>query len=200
MNSNQLKPLANVFVSCSLRKEDEPFVDFVCNLLRNYQLYPFGTVGKFDASPENPVALMQRNIQLANFIVIIATKRYVTKDVHSEKQSNSISEMIHTEVGMASISGKPIVVFVEKGANVGNFLPMVTQYITLEKSEESVLEQEPLIYSLLNNAYLMFKENQRKESNKELGKLILNGLALWGGLKLLSGSSNEEYYNEDNEC
>lgn len=179
--------LANVFISCSLRKEDKEFNDLVVNILKHLKLNPFGTVGLFDATTDNPTTLMNDNIERCDFVVIAATKRYVTKDVHSKNESNSISEMIHTEAGIAFAKSKPIVVFVEEGTNVGNFIPNVTQYITLDKTQENLDSQYNLIISLLNNAIQKVEAVKRKKTWTDVGDFFIKGLAIYGGFKLLNG-------------
>jgi len=184
--------LANVFVSCSLREEDKPFIDLVTNILIHYNFNPFGTVGLYDASTDNPVALMKKNIDKCDFVVVAATKRYQTKDTHNEdKESNSLSEMIHNETGMAYMKSKPIVVFVEEGTNVGGFIRNITQYITLDKSQENLDSQTNLILSLLNDALQKVQAKRRSTAWKDLGSLLLKGLAAYGGLKLLNESDED---------
>jgi len=185
MNENHSQYLAKAFISCSLRSEDKKFVDLVANILYHFQIFPFGTVGKYDSSPENPAQLMKRNIEQADFVVIAATKRYLTKDNQSGIESNQLSEMIHSEAGMAFAYDKPVVVFVEEGTNPGSFLPSITQYITLDGTQANLDSQQNLILSLLNNAYQISEETKRKKTWQDLGKLALKTLAFFGGLKLL---------------
>ncbi len=191
--------LANVFVSCSLRSNDKEFIDLVSNILSHFNFNPFGTVGLYDASTDNPIVLMENNIEKCDFVVIAATKRYLTKDTHNNKKSNTLSEMIHAEAGMAFGKSKPIVVFVEEGTNVGNFIPNVTQYITLDKTQENLDSQYNLIVALLSNALHKAQAIKRQKSWKELGSLALKGLAIFGGLKLLEGGENYDYDDEDEE-
>lgn len=192
MQSQGRPYLAKAFVSCSLRKEDKPFVDLVSNILHHFQIMPFGTVGRYDASTDNPVILMQENIKVADFIVIVATRRYFTKDAHSGVESNSISEMIHTEAGMAFANSKPVIVFAQNGTNVGSFLPSITQYITLDGTQADMNSKYNLIVALLNNAYQKMQEIRRKESSQEFKNLVLSGFAIYGGLKLLDSVNKRE--------
>ncbi len=185
--------IAKAFVSCSLRPTDLPFVNLVANILRYYQIFPFGTVGLHEASTDNPTALMKKNIEESDFVVVVATKRYITKDNDSGKESNMLSEMIHTEAGIAFANSKPVVVFVEEGTNVGNFIPNITQYITLDGTQPNLDSQRNLIISLLNDAYQKSQEIKRKENWKGLGNFTLGILAVLGGLSLLENSYDDEY-------
>jgi len=196
MQDNQINYIASAFVSCSLRKEDSQFMNFVANILHHFQIKPFGTVGLFDASTENPVQLMKTNIEKSDFVVIVATKRYLTRDAINGSSSNMLSEMIHTEAGMAFANSKPVVVFVQEGTNVGNFLPSITQYITLDGTQKNLDSQKNLIMYLLNSAYQKSEEIKRQKSWQGLGRLLVGGLAIFGGLKLLDdGADNQEEFD-----
>jgi hypothetical protein len=177
--------IAKVFLSCSLRNEDKPFVDFIEGVLKSYRIEPFGTVGKYSASPVNTALLMKQNIPTCDFVVIVATPRYLQKDVKSKNQTIGISEMLHVESGMAYMAEKPIVVFVNDGTNVGNFIPNITQYITLTGTKEDLKQKQPLINSLLTNAYQMSLEKKAAEANKQFWDLLKNGALLYTGIKFI---------------
>ncbi len=188
----QTNYLAKAFLSCSLRIEDKPFVDFIDRILRAYSIEPFGTVGKFSAAPTNTADLMKKNIPLADFVVIAATPRYFQKDLKGDKTNLAISEMLHVESGMAFMADKPLVVFVQEGTNVGNFIPTVTQYITLNGKQSDINEKWQLIGVLLNNTYVIVRQRKEQEANKSFWNAITNGLALWGGLKIIESLSDDE--------
>ncbi|TAF08822.1 MAG: hypothetical protein EAZ75_10060 [Flavobacteriia bacterium] len=135
MADTEKKYAAKAFVSCSLRQKDEKFVNYVCRILEVHNIQAFGTVGKFSASPENPITLMNKNIPLADFVVIVATPRYIQKDLTTGIITHGLSEMVHVETGMAIAHGKPAVVFVQEGTNIGNAIPNITQYVTLNRQE-----------------------------------------------------------------
>jgi hypothetical protein len=179
------KYVAKAFVSCSLRQEDESFVNNICKILKDHKIKPFGTVGKFSASPENPVALMKKNIPLADIVVICATKRYMQKDLKTGAVSYGLSEMVHFETGIAVANNKPVVVFVQEGTNVGNVLPNITQYITLNGHPDDLENKRNLIFSLLNSAYQFVQNAKSNKSINSLKKIAIGGLAIYGGFKLV---------------
>lgn len=183
--------LANAFVSCSLRPEDRPFIEFVERILTVHQLQPFGTVGRYDAAPENPALTMQANIHLSDIVVLVATSRYLQQDVHSGNQTAGLPEMLHVESGIAYAFNKPIVVFVQKGTSVGSFIPNITQYITLDGSLVDYEEKQSLIYNLLNNAFQISFKQKNEEQSRGFQKLFVNGMALWGGYKILESISDD---------
>jgi len=170
--------LARAFISCSLRTEDKPFIEFIERILMAYKILPFGTVGKFSAAPTNTSELMKKNIPLADFVVIVATPRYFQKDLQADRISLAISEMLHVESGMAFMADKPLVVFVQEGTNVGNFIPTVTQYITLSGEQSDLNEKWQLIGVLLNNTYSIVRQKKEQEANKSFWNIIKNVLAI----------------------
>ncbi|WP_258101053.1 toll/interleukin-1 receptor domain-containing protein [Marinoscillum pacificum] len=187
--------LANVFLSCSLRTEDRPFINYIEQILRRHRINPFGTVGRFSASPVNTAEHMRANIPKADFVVIVATPRYIQRDLKTGEQTYGLSEMVHVEAGMAYMAKKPVVVFVQEGTHVGNFLPNITQYITLNGKPESLQSNGFLIHSLLSNAYAIVQKIKQEAAGKVFFQTITTGLALYGGIKLiesLSNSSDEE--------
>jgi hypothetical protein len=178
------KPIwANAFVSCSLRVEDKPFIDLVEGLLHQHNVKPVGTVGKYSAAPTNLAEHMKQNIPLADFIVIVATPRYLQHDVHTGKANYGVSEMLHVETGMAFMANKPVLVFVKEGTTIGSFLPNITQYITLNGRDHS--QKSALIRSLFINTYNVVTQNRKQQSSSEVGDLIKTGLAVWGGISIL---------------
>lgn len=190
---NNRNYIAKAFVSCSLRQEDRKFVDYVSNILCYHEILPFGTVGLHDASTESPVALMKKNIETADFVVVIATTRYLSKDTNNGNQSNTISEMIHAETGMAFAHSKPVVVFIQEGTDVGTFIPSITQYITLDGTQENLDGQINLIRNLINNACQKAEEVKRRNAWIGLGGIAIGALAIYGGLTFIEDQMSDDY-------
>ncbi|XOV67911.1 MAG: hypothetical protein ACFHU9_01830 [Fluviicola sp.] len=175
------------FISCSLRQEDNQFVRFIENYLKANDFLPFGTVGRHDASPENPVKLMRKNIHESDFVVICATKRYIRKDVHFQTESNGISEMIQFESGLAHANEKPILVFVEDGVNVGAAIPNITQYITIKRKGNRLSFSRKTATRLIERIRVLCDNNRSKEAVTFVGMLGVVGLAIYGAAKLVTG-------------
>ncbi|MDI9363875.1 MAG: hypothetical protein QM541_02915 [Flavobacterium sp.] len=190
--ADQTNYISKAFISCSLRTEDKQFVDFIESILKAYKILPFGTVGKFSAAPTNTAELMKKNIPLADFVVVVATPIYFQKDITTENTTFAISEMLHVESGMAYMADKPLVVFVQEGTNVGNFIPTITQYITLNGKEVDLNDKWQLIGLLLNNTYTIVRQIKEQADNKVFWNTITKGLALFGGLKILESFSEDE--------
>lgn len=184
MSIQQYYP-GKAFISCSLRKQDEPFVKIVEKIVESHFLIPFGTVGRYSAAPTNTAELMRQNIPEADIIVIAATGRYFQQDLHTGQSSSGLSEMLHVESGIAYAYNKPIIVFVEKGVTVGNFLPNITQYIVLDNTQENLSQQWALINTLFTNAINMAQQSKDAENTRQFQNLVTGSFAVLGVYKLI---------------
>ena len=190
--SDQTEYILKAFISCSLRTEDKPFVDFIESILKAYRILPLGTIGKFSAAPTNTAELMKINIPLADFVVVVATPRYIQKDIKTENTKLAISEILQVESAMAYMADKPLVVFVKEGTDVGHFITNVTQYITLNGKQTDLEEKWQLIGALLNNTYATVRLIRDQKDNKIFLNTIIHGLAFYGGFKFLESISDDE--------
>ena len=184
--NNQQNFIATAFISCSLRKEDKQFVKFIEKILIAHRIKPIGTVGRFSASPISTAELMKQNIPLSDFVVVVATPRYEQKDINSGKSTKGLSEMLHVETGMAYMIEKPVVVFVQEGTNVGNFLPTITQYIILNGTQNNLNENWTLINSLIKHAYDIVEQKKSEKANQSFWKALTTGLAIVGGISIIN--------------
>lgn len=180
------QPPAKAFVSCSLRDEDKGFIQYVEGILKQHGIDPSGTVGKYSASPEAVAESMRKNIPAADCVVIIATPRYLRRDLKTGLASLGLSEMVHVEAGIAFAFGKPIIVFVQKGTDIGSFLPGVTQYIELEGHPNELEAKLTLISDLLSNAIQFINRFKAQRTSTRFFRLALAFLAVYGALKLLA--------------
>ncbi|WP_435578715.1 hypothetical protein [Gilvibacter sp.] len=184
--------IATAFLSCSLRHEDRPFVQYIQEILKAHYIKPIGTVGQFTAAPTNVAESMRKNIPLADFVVIVATPRYVQREINNEHSYQSISEMIHVEAGMAHMADKPVLLFVKEGTKVGNFLPNITQYITLNGAQEDLNNKWRLINSLIKNSCDIVRQKKADAQNRYLLNALKTGLAIVGGFSILSSIVGED--------
>lgn len=184
--------LATAFVSCSLREEDRPFINYVIRILERHRIKPFGTVGMLSAAPVNIAEHMKENIPLADFVVIVATPRYLQKDLRTGQVNFGLSEMVHVETGMAFMANKPVIVFVQQGTSIGSFLPNITQYVELNGDQMDLESKWNLINSLLGNAHNVVQKKRSDQSSKEAGNLLTASLAIFGGLTIANSLFAEE--------
>lgn len=194
--NNQQNPIATAFLSCSLRQEDRPFVKFIEQILQAHYIKPIGTVGYYSSAPTSTAEHMKKNIPLADFVVMVATPRYIQKDINSGNSTQGISEMLHVETGMAHMADKPVVVFVQEGTNVGNFLPTITQYITLNGQQSDLEQKWPQINSLIKHSCDIVRQKKTEAQNQSLWKAFTTGLAIFGGFSLLNSMGTDD---EDTE-
>lgn len=174
------------FISCSLHPNDRPFVDLIERILKSFYIEPTGTVGRHTVAATNPAISMRQNIPLANMVVIVATPRHLQQDLFNGASSHTISEMLHVEAGMAYMEGKPVVVFVQKGTNPGNFITNITQYITIDGSQADLEANWPRISSLLNDAHMRVQQKKKSDANAALGDLAKGALMATGAVALLN--------------
>jgi hypothetical protein len=203
----QRRPTA--FISCSLRTEDKPFVDYIEAIVRQMGFIPVGTVGRYNAAPKPIWEQMKDNIKSADCIVLAATPRYLQQDINDKIrtgqgmlemiQKKAMSEMLHTEVAMAVAMDRPVLAFVLEGTEVGSFLLQTVQYIVLKADRSDFFTKWPLIQVYFGNAAVMIEQRWAQESRNGLLKVAVGGLAAIGGVALLSwlGSDTNVEDEED---
>ncbi|HEX5276216.1 MAG TPA: hypothetical protein VFW42_00945 [Fluviicoccus sp.] len=185
MSKQERRPIA--FLSCSLRPEDEEFVNFVARLCRHFGFEPTGTVGKYQAAPEPIWKQMIDGVKSCDCVVLAATPRYIQQDVNnSSSAGRGISEMLHVEMGMAAIENKPVLVFVQKGTNVGSFLSQYVQYIEIDmRSKADINRKAPLIANYFRSAFSIIERNWSEKSKSDLFKASAAVLATIGAINVL---------------
>jgi len=197
--NNQQSHVATAFLSCSLRQEDRAFVNFIEQILMAHYIKPIGTVGYYSSATTSTAEHMKKNIHLADFVVVVATPRYLQKDINSGLSTQGISEMLHTETGMAFMADKPVVVFVQEGTSVGNFLQTITQYITLNGQPSDLEQKWPQINSLIKHSCDIVRQQKTEIQNKALWKAFTTGLAIVGGISILNSFGTDEENQDDEE-
>ncbi len=143
---------------------------------------PFGTVGKYAASPQPPTQTMRDNVATADCIVIAATPRYWQRDVSSGGAARqAVSEMLVAEAAMAFFGRKPVMVFIQAGTDAGRFLPSITQYVEVDPfSQEHINAQWPLIQSYFRNATAVIAANWGEQRRKNTWDAVVATLAIIG--------------------
>jgi len=158
------------------------FINFIEGILRFNGITPVGTVGRHSAAPVNPAEHIKQNIHLADIVVIVATPRYIQKDIQSGKIVYGLPEMIHAEAGIAFMSNKPVIIFVKEGTEVGGFLPNITQYIILNGTLSDFNKKQLLIQNLFTNARKIVFEAKERAKSIATENLFIKGFAIFGGL------------------
>lgn len=211
-NSNPQQRQPTAFISCSLRSEDKPFVDYVESIVRHLGFLPVGTIGRYSAAPKPIWEQMKENIKSADCIVLAATPRYLQQDINDKIktgrgmseliQKRAMSEMLHTEVAMAVAMDRPVLAFVSEGTDVGNFLPQAVQYIVLKEDRSDLLAKWNQVQSYFANAAAMIEKRWAQESRSGLIKIAVGGLAAVGSIALLGwlggdAVDEDEDYSDD---
>jgi hypothetical protein len=162
--------------------EDRSFVKFVAKMIRGFGFIPCRTVGMYSAAPKPLYEQMREGIKAADCIIIAASPRYRQQDISERtKRKKGISEMIHTEAGLAIAYEKPVLVFASEGTDVGTLLPTVTQYFIIKRGDKAAFRRQyPLIQDYFINAYLMIQKRWQAEDRKQLVEALKTGLAIVG--------------------
>jgi hypothetical protein len=174
----QSQRLPNAFISCSLREEDKPFVQYITAITRQFGFQPMGTVGMFSGAPRPIWEQMRDNVAASDCVILVATPRYIQQDIHDrERTGKGISEMLHVEVGMAVAAGRPILAFALESTDLGAFLPQAVQYIPLRLHDRQELQSKwPLISNYFRSAMAMIEarwiQEQRNDMLKGVGTIL----------------------------
>jgi hypothetical protein len=121
--------------------------------LAPYNNVPFGTVGKYSAAPIPVWDHMIENIPKDDCVIMSATPRYFQEDIYDRGEINQgISEFVYAEEIIATVLGKPLLIFRQENVNLGSLLPQITRAITLKSSKDANQhEKRELIKSYFAN-------------------------------------------------
>lgn len=183
--NNTFRPKA--FISCSLRNEDKDFVDLVINITKDLGFDPFGTVGKYEASPKPLWQQMRDGIRNADCIVMALTPRYIQEDVHDRtKTGQSVSEMLHFELGMAVYKGIPVIAIASDEKVYGKILPSMVSIVVININDQSDFYAKwPLIQIYFKNAMKIIAKKWKELNKTENLKHLKNILAFIGAATLV---------------
>jgi hypothetical protein len=175
------------FISCSLRVEDKPFVEFVEGVVRSHGFEPFGTVGRYTASPQPPVNTMRENLSSADCVVVAATPRYLQMDLSGRGETGqTVSDMLVAEAAMAFCGRKPVLVFAQANTDVGQFMRSITQYVGIDPfSQADINAKRTLIQDYFRNATAMVAANWGEERRKDTWDVIVAVLAVIGACAVI---------------
>jgi hypothetical protein len=162
---------------------------------------PFGTVGLHAAAPRPIWEQMRDNIGAADCVIVAATPRYAQQDVHDMRQTGKgISEMLHTEVGMAVASNRPVLAFASPGTDLGHFLPQCTQYITLDPTDQSKLtEMWPTVANYFRSALVMIQRRWQDGRRSDAWQAVVSVLAVIGAATVISAVASSVSGEGDQE-
>jgi hypothetical protein len=115
-----------VFISTSLRVEDKDFCNLITKLVKDHNFEPSGTIGKYSQSPQPLLTHMIENVQNTDCVVMVATPRYIQTDYHDpNKTTLSISDLVQSEGIIATILGKPVLIFAS-GVDISSIFKSTT--------------------------------------------------------------------------
>jgi hypothetical protein len=106
------------------------------------------------------------------------------------------------------MADRPVLAFVQKGTNVGGFLPSLVQYIEIDPSDQSDIKTKwPAMANYFRSGLAMIQERWAKENRQNLLKGIGVVLGIIGGATVMDSifspstedeeSESDEYYDDD---
>lgn len=196
-----MQRLPTAFVSCSLHEEDKAFVDWMFAVIPRFGFHPTGPVGLKMFAPKPIPSQMVEGIKGSDCLILIATPRYLQEDLHNRAVTGKgISEMLHVEVGMASMADRPVLAFVQKGTDVGGFLPSLVQYIEIDPSDANDIKAKwPAMANYFRSGLVMIQERWVKENRTNLIKGIGMVLGLIGGAAVVDSIFSSSTLDEESE-
>ena len=127
-----------LFLSRGLHKRDRKIGDTIADVFKSCG-YKVVTVGVEIVVPGNKIPeAVKESIKRSHAVVAVATRRYWD----CTNANWRISEWIHSEVAMAYITEKPIVILKEKGVKLGGLLECLEREAKKQKSD-TVREFDP---------------------------------------------------------
>jgi len=181
------KPFYRVFVSRGLSYEDRAIGDPIVRMMREWG-FETVTVGIEVKVPDEQVPQrIKEETKRADALVAIATPRYMDAFTGLWRTL----EWLHGEVGIAFGIDKPLLILKDKRTSLGGLPSYLTN-----------LEQAPIIefdpynldelrtgFSTIMPGFREWIETKRRQKFFDaLGRIIVGGLAVAGGIAILSGT------------
>ena len=180
------QPFYKVFVSRGLGQEDRALGDPITEMIKEWGLDTL-TVGIDIKVPEDQVAFRVREeIRTADALVAIATPRYIDALTGLVRTL----EWLHGEVGIAFGVDKPILILKDKRVSLGglpSYIADLPQNPVIEFNPYKIDEVKAELSTVMPGFREWIDTKRREEFFGALGKLAIGGLAIVGGVAILSG-------------
>lgn len=180
------RPLYRVFVSRGLRIEDRVIGDPIAEVIREWGFETI-TVGIEIKVPEEQIpSQVREEIRRADAVVAIATPRYMDALTGLWRTL----EWAHNEVGIAFGIDKPLLMLEDGGVSIGGLPSYLAELKQTPRIEFDPYNLDELIIGLsaVMPGFREWIENKRRQEFLDgLGRIIVSGLAVAGGITILSG-------------
>jgi len=179
-------PFYKVFVSRGLRVEDRAIGDPIVEMIREWG-FETVTVGIEVKVPDDQVPqAVREEIRKADAVIAIATPRYLDALTGLWRAL----EWHHGEVGIAFGIDKPLLILKDKRTSLGglpSYLTNLKQAPIIEFDPYNLDELRTGLSTIMSGFREWIETKRRQEFFDALGKIIIGGLAVVGGVTILSG-------------
>lgn len=179
-------PFYKVFVSRGLRVEDRAIGDPIVEMIREWG-FETVTVGIEVKVPDDQVPqAVREEIRKADAVIAIATPRYLDALTGLWRAL----EWHHGEVGIAFGIDKPLLILKDKRTSLGglpSYLTNLKQAPIIEFDPYNLDELRAGLSTIMPGFREWIETKRRQEFFDALGKIIIGGLAVVGGVTILSG-------------
>jgi hypothetical protein len=180
------RPLYRVFISRGIRGEDRIIGDYIVEKVKEWG-FETVTVGVEIIVPEEQVPMRVRDeIMRADALIAIATPRFLDALTGLWKTL----EWLHGETGIAYGVGKPLLILKDKRVHLGGlpgYLASLRQVPVIEFDPFNLEELGTKLSAIMPQFREWIENRRSQEFFEALAKLAVTGLALLGGLVVLSG-------------
>lgn len=194
-----MKPRA--FFSCSLNENDYSFNAIIESIILRYGFEIRGGIGRYNFSP-SPIPIQMKNeMDISECLVLAGVGRYHQLNIHNQQTTMSMSETMHSEIGMALQKGIPIIAFLAPNVSPGNLLPILTQYINpiYNRISKQYYYDPFQIDNVIHSCFSLINENRKKAENKELvDNLVKIGAVIGVSSIVLSLVNSEDNVQKKN--
>ena len=179
-------PLYRVFLSRGLHIEDRAIGDPIAEMIREWG-FKTVTVGiEVKVSEKQVPSEVKERIREADAVVAIATPRHMDALTGLWRTL----EWLHNEVGIAFGIDKPLLILKDKRVSLGGlpgYLAELKQVPVIEFDPYNLDELRVGLSSVMPGFREWIETKRRQEFFEALRRLIVHGLALIGGIIVISG-------------
>ena len=182
------RPFYHVFVSRGLRPEDRMIGDPIAEMIREW-CFETVTVGIEVTVPDEQVpSQIREEIRRADAVMAIATPR------HRDDLTGlwKTLEWVHDEVGISFgiDDDKPLLILKDKEVSIGglpSYLAEIEQIPLIEFDPYNLGELRIELSAIMPGLREWAENKRRQEFFDELGRITIGGLAVVGGITIMSG-------------
>ena len=179
-------PLYKVFVSKGLSDEDKAIGKPIVEMIREWGFKTITVGDEVEVSEAQVPQKVREEIKKADALIAIATPRHLDALTGLWRTL----EWLHGEVGIAFGIDKPLLILKDKRTSLGglpSYLTNLKQAPIIEFDPYNLDELRAELSTIMPGFREWIETKRRQEFFDALGKIIIGGLAVVGGVTILSG-------------